>query len=226
MSKRYEEIGSSEFNRLFYAFSHAAVTGLGRLIYRFRVEGAQYVPQSGRGILAFNHLHASDVLFAPTAVPERHVTVAGRRKFMETPVIGGIFERWGAVVVDRGQEQPGREALEASVARMKVPLLEERLLLVFSSPNTRTPGVKPGKPVGIDRLAMETQTDVIPAVLKGTDQLGERLVIAKFGPSVGYPETQRDRRSWRRHLHETQIALFDSIEHPGHYVGSDEVEAV
>lgn len=226
MSKRYEEIGDSEFDRRFYAFSHAAVNGLGRLLLNYRVEGTDHIPKQGRGIINFNHLAWPDVLFGPTAVPERHVSVAGRRKFMEMFLVSYLFKHWGAVIVDRGQEQPGREALAESVERMKEPLAAEKLLLTFASPNTRTPGVKPGRPVGIDRVAMETQTNVMPAVVKGTDQLMKRLVVVKFGPSVGYPETPRDRRSWRRQLQETQLAMFDSIDHPGHYIDSDSTSSL
>src|SRR5581483_8899247 len=143
MSKNYEEIGS-ELDRQIYAFSHATVKAIGRLSVLFKVRGAENLPSEGPGLIVCNHLHWSDILFTPTAIPNRHVVVVGRRKIMEMPVFGSVFRRWGAVVIDRGMENPGRQALLQSVETIKEPLRDGRMVLAFASPNTRTPGRKPG----------------------------------------------------------------------------------
>lgn len=218
MPKKYEEIGS-ETDRLIYASSHAAVKGLGRLLALFRVVGAEHLPKEGRGLIVCNHLNGSDVLFVPSAVPNRHVVVVGRRKYMEHPVYGPVFRRWGAVAVDVGKEMAGKEALRQAVETMKKPLFDGRLELVFGSPNTRTPGRKPGRMnSGVATAALETETDIYPAVIKGSDSLTDQRVTVMFSPSVGYPQSLKERREFGRHVQEIQTEMFDSIPHPYNYL--------
>jgi 1-acyl-sn-glycerol-3-phosphate acyltransferase len=218
MSKRYEEIGS-QTDRLIYAASHAAVKGLGLALVLFKSTGTEHLPREGRGLIVCNHLNGSDVLFVPSAIPNRHATVVGRRKYMEHPVYGPVFRRWGAVVVDVAKEMAGRDALRQAVETMKQPLYEERLELVFGSPNTRTPGLKPGRMnSGVATAAMETQTPIYPAVIKGSDRLGDQRVTVMFAPSVGYPESLKERRDFGRHVQQIQTEMFDSIPHPFNYL--------
>ncbi|HET9721735.1 MAG TPA: lysophospholipid acyltransferase family protein [Candidatus Saccharimonadales bacterium] len=224
MPKRYEEIGVSEADRYFYALSHFVVRAVGLATVLFRTEGAENLPQDGRGLIVSNHLHWSDVLFVPSAVPKRHVVVAGRRKFMEAPVVGALFDRWGAVVIDRGQENPGREALLQSLQTIKKPLEEDRLELLFASPNTRTPGIKPGPTNGgVARAAYETATDVYAAVIKGSDRLSDQRVSVGFSSSLGYPDSDkpRERKEYLHHLWEVQTEMFDNIPHPFNYRAPD-----
>ncbi len=190
---------------------------------RFRVEGAENLPDKGAGLVLFNHLAKSDVLFAPSAVPDRHTVVVGRRKFMEMFVIGAVFRRWGAVVVDVGKENPGREALSHAVDVMKSPLEDGRLELVFGSPNTRTPGYKPSRVnSGVLTAAVETETDIYPAVIKGTDRLfQDRLVVVKFAASAGHPDSLKERRAFGRHIQGIQTEMFDNIDHPHIYLAAD-----
>jgi 1-acyl-sn-glycerol-3-phosphate acyltransferase len=217
--RRYEEIGS-EADRLFYGASHFVVSTVGAIAVGFRVYGGEYLPQEGRGLIVCNHLDGSDVLFVPAAVPNRHVTVAGRRRYMEKPLIGALFRRWGAVVVDRGQENPGREALLQSLETMKEPLRDDRLELAFASPNTRTPGKKPGATNGgIARVAQETAADVYAAVIKGSDHLRDRRVTVQFSPSLGHPDGDKpkERKEFLHHIWEVQTQMFDSIPHHQDY---------
>jgi 1-acyl-sn-glycerol-3-phosphate acyltransferase len=121
MPKRYEEIGDSEFDRYFYAASHAAVRGIGLALFKFRIEGAPYIPMDSAAIIGSNHIDGSDVVFVPTAVPNRHVSVIGRRGVMNP-----LFNRWGAVTIDRPEkgESLSREQLKI----MQQPLLDGDLL--------------------------------------------------------------------------------------------------
>jgi 1-acyl-sn-glycerol-3-phosphate acyltransferase len=218
MQKKFEEVGDSEFNRLFYSSLHAAVHGLGLVTVHYRVEGAENIPQEGRALLAFNHLHLTDILFAPAAIPDRHVTVVGRRAQIERPVIGPIFKRFNAVTIDRAKEDSSVRAMRAAKAAMRATLEEDRLMLVFGSPDTRTPGYKPGYPKrGIVSAAQDTQAPIIPAVIKGSDRLSDRRVTVKLGESVGHPTNRREHEEYIHGIWEIQTELFDSIPHPYRY---------
>ncbi len=220
MSKKYEELGSSRLDRLFYSGAHSVVGFIGKLAVNYETLGAENLPLQGRALIVSNHLNWSDVLFVPSAIPERHVVVIGRRKYMEMPILGAVFKRWGAVVIDRGMENPGREALRNSLETIKRPLTEDREVLAFASPNTRTPGLKPGLTSGgIARASYETESDVYAAVIKGSDRLKDRAVTVMFSPSLGHPESDspKERKEYLRHIHEVQTEMFDSISHPYDY---------
>lgn len=224
MTKKYEELDTSEAARLFYSWSHAAVGGVGRLIFGFRVEGASNIPETGPAIVASNHLLDPDVLFVPTAIPNRHVTVIGREGIMNRPVQGKLFRWWGAQAIHRlATGETNREAAERGMNTMRRPLEEGKLELIFSSPPHRTPGQKPAKPIGsIARLARETGAPVVPTVIKGSDRLKQREIVVKFGEQLYHEGIKKEDKEFTRHLHDIQTDLFDSIEYPFEYLPPDE----
>ncbi len=220
MLKRYEEIGS-EADQLFYAANHALFYGLAWLLANFRSEGTENLPEKGRGIVLFNHLSGKDVILAPCAIP-RFAVVIGRRKYVEHPILGPYFRKLGAIAVDVGKENAGREALRQSVETMKQPLNKEQLEIVFGSPNSRTPGQKPGRVnSGVLTAALETETDIYPGVVKGTDRLSDGLMVVKIAPSAGHPDSLKERREFGNYIHGIQTGMFDSIDHPYNYLPAD-----
>lgn len=225
MSKKYEEIGDSEIARLIYSLSHAAVGGIGRVLLGYRAEGMENIPQEGPAIIACNHLLDPDVLFVPTAVPDRHVTVIGREGIMNRPVQGRIFKLWGARAIHRvATGETNREAMESAMAVMRGPLEENRLELIFSSPATRIPGKKPARPIGtITRLARETGAPVIPTVIKGSDRLlKNRGIVVKFGGAMHHPGDKKYDREFKKRINIAQRWLFDSIPYGYEYAEPDE----
>lgn len=215
MSKRYEELGGTEIQRLFYSFAHMTVYGLGKALFRLKIEGAESVPQSGRAIIACWHLDSSDVLFVPAAVPERHVTVVGRRGVMESPVTGWLFKQWGAVTIDRPAK--GESARRDTIDIIEQPLHEDRLLLLFNNGH-RMPGWKPGQSKrGVAKFAQDTEADIYPAVVKGSDRLKERQVTVKFGSRLDHPTHRREHRDLMEQIAASQRELWDTIPHSHHY---------
>lgn len=74
---------------------------------------------------------------------------------------------------------------------------------------------------GIATAALETETDVYPAVIKGSDRLSDRQVTVMFSSSVGHPETFKERREFCKYVQEIQTEMFDSIPHPFNYLPAD-----
>lgn len=223
MAKKYEEIGSSEVDRLFYAFSHAAVRGVGLVSVLFRVEGAHHIPQDDGAIIASNHIDGTDILFGPAAVPKRHVTPIARRGIMEAPILGSIFERWGALTIDRpdGGENFARESVEM----IEEVLNKGRLLWVFSS-GTRTPGYWPGRSKrGVAMFARHSSKPTIPAAIKGTDRLSDQRVTVKFGARIKPPRNRAEDEEFLTRLMVTQQWLFNRIPHSYHYKNPETEES-
>lgn len=205
----YEEIGDNEMARSFYAFSHAAVSGVSAVIFGYRTEGAQNIPQDGPAILSCNHLHASDTVFVPSGIPNRHVVVVGRSGVMNKKIQGDLFKAWGAVTIKRPAKGE-RFSLEGLDLMKKAPD-EGRLELVYDP--TRTAGHRPGLPPrGVLRVAQDTEAPIIPTVIKGSDRLFKNYgVIVKYGEPLPPPTHRREHREYQQHLMEVKQEMFDSI---------------
>lgn len=210
MSRKFEEHPGTEFDRRFYSASHATFTGLGRVIFGLRVEGAEHIPESGRVLVGFNHIDGLDTILAAIAMNRRHVTIYGRRKYMEMPVVGWAFRHWGAETIDR----PGEgEAMHRDMLDViKLPLTRDRASLMFV-PGTRTPGMKPGWPKrGIAKFSEETKSPVIAGVLRGSDNLLKRRLTVKYSDSMDPARNRRDHERFMYDFMRVQRSLFDSID--------------
>lgn len=204
---------------------HGVVSGLAKVLFNFEVKWAEKVPQEGPAIIVFNHLHGLDTVLTAAAVPDRTANTVGRRGIMETPVIGWMFRQWGAITIDRPATGRGTKAdVEKALDVMRPPLEAGHLELIFGSPNTRTPGKKPARPIRtIARLARETGANVVPAVIKGSDRLRQdKLVAISFGDPMEHPGQRGSDRRFLNDVNEVQTRLFDEIWHPFEYEEPDE----
>lgn len=225
MPKKYEELGTSETARLFYAFSHAAVKGLGKVAFGLRSIGVSNVPQEGPGLILSNHLDWIDVALEPVVIPNRSVTVIGREGVMNKPVQGKLFELWGAKKIHRlASGERNKEAMDAGMEIMRTPLKEGHLELLYGSPPSRTPGHKPAMPMGTAaRLARETGAPVIPTVIKGSEhKLRPRGITVAFGEPLIHDGTKKDDKAFRQEIHRVQTEMFEAIEYPIEYLTPEE----
>lgn len=218
----YEEIGNSEVARSFYAFSHLAVGGLSTLLLGLRTKGLENVPAQGRAVISCNHLHASDVLFVPSSIPHRHVTPVGRSAVMNKNIQGDIFRAWGAVTINRPAK--GESFSLEGLYTMEAPLKENRLELIFDP--HRTPGAKPGlTPRGVLRVAQDTESPIIPTVIKGSDRLFKNWgVVISYGEPQPYPTHRKEHRELQHHLMEIKQEMFDEIPYTFEYGEPEEFE--
>lgn len=222
MSKKYGEIPTSEWDRRAYAALHAGVKIIGASLFGFRTEGAENIPDSGRCIIASTHLHASDVFFVPAAVPNRHVTVIGRRGQMQG-LQGKFFERFGAITIDRPEDNEGKPMFSRDqLLESEAKLEEDRLLLAFSG-GTRTPN-EPPKEVrrGVVLFARHTESIIIPTVIKNSEHLMRCLllglpikklggVIVKFGEPIDPPEKPTEDKLVMARVLEAQREMYNSL---------------
>lgn len=221
MAKKYEELDTTEAGRLFYAFAHTAVKGLGKVVFGLRSVGVSNVPQEGPGLILSNHLDWSDVALEPAVIPNRHVTVIGREGVMNKPIQGKLFELWGAKKIHRlASGERNKEALEAGMEIMRAPLFEGHLELLYGSPPSRTPGRMPALPMGTAaRLARETGAPVIPAVIKGSEhKLRPRGITVAFGQPLIHDGTKKEDKAFRVEIHRVQTEMFEAIEYPIEYL--------
>src|ERR1700712_5084532 len=149
-----------------YIFMGPLLTLLGRP----KVEGLEYVPDSGAVILASNHLAVADSFYLPLVV-KRRITFLAKSEYFTGTGLKGWFQRWfytaaGQVPIDRTDAGSAQAALETASR-----LLNEGKLLGIYPEGTRSPDGRlyKGK-TGMSRMALEAGVPVIPVAMFGTDK--------------------------------------------------------
>ncbi len=153
-----------------------------RMIYRPKVEGLENIPEDGPAIVASNHVSFSDSIFLPLVVRRKIVFIAKSEYFTGKGLKGWgsriFFTGVGAIPVDRSGGKSAQAALETGMR-----VLREGELFGIYPEGTRSPDGKlyRGK-TGVARLALKSQTPVIPVAMLNT---GELQPIGKRLPSIG-----------------------------------------
>lgn len=167
--------------RVLRAVVAAIFPGLFR--WRLRVEGIEHVPETGPGIVTWNHHSYSDFLILALALYDRRgrvVRLLGKAEIWEHPVLGWIADRASAVPVHRGR-RGGGGALDAAMDALArgdlVGVAPEQTisrsfeLLPFAS--------------GAARMARASGAPVIPSVGWGSHRLSTKGHT--FQPAFGIP---------------------------------------
>ena len=168
-----------------------------RVIWRPKFTGQEHIPRRGPVIIAANHLSAADHYFLGL-ITYRHIATMAKIEYFAQPgikgkLIGAVFNGLGQVPVDRSG---GRAALDGLGASEQI-LREDRVLAIFPE-GTRSPDGRlyKGK-TGVARLALSTGATVIPAGIRGTqDVQTEGSVmpkLAKVRIDLGKPLDFTDR---------------------------------
>ncbi|MEN9735350.1 MAG: hypothetical protein RL129_60 [Actinomycetota bacterium] len=140
-------------------------------LFRPKVSGLRHVPQSGKAIIASNHLSFSDSVFMPLVV-SRKVTFLAKSEYFTSPGIKGFikkmtFKSLGQVPVDRSG---GRRSEAALLTGLK--LLSEGACIGIYPEGTRSPDGKLYKGrTGIARMALESGAPVIPVAMLNTAEI-------------------------------------------------------
>ena len=160
--------------------------------WRLEVEGIEHVPESGPGIVTWNHHSYSDFLMLGLAlVRGRHrvVRLLGKAEIWENPVLAWIADQASAVPVYRGR-RGGGGAFDAAIEALErgdlVGLAPEQTisqsfeLLPFAS--------------GAARMAQASGAPVIPSAGWGSHRLSTKghtfqaafgiPVVTAFGPPI------------------------------------------
>jgi len=139
------------------------------ILGRPKVEGLEYVPQSGPVILASNHLAVMDSFYLPLVV-RRRITFLAKSEYFTGTGLKGWLSRWfftavGQVPIDRSNADTAQAALDTAER-----VLREGKLLGMYPEGTRSPDGRlyKGK-TGLARLALETGVPVIPVAMIGTN---------------------------------------------------------
>jgi 1-acyl-sn-glycerol-3-phosphate acyltransferase len=153
----------------YWIFKYILLGPLLAILGRPKVEGLEYVPQSGPVILASNHLAVMDSFYLPLVV-RRRITFLAKSEYFTGTGLKGWFSRWfftavGQVPIDRSNADTAQAALDTAER-----VLRQGKLLGMYPEGTRSPDGRlyKGK-TGLARLALETGVAVIPVAMIGTN---------------------------------------------------------
>jgi len=147
----------------FYAFGKFVVNATFRMLFRFRVLGAENVPLEGGLVVAANHLSNFDPPILGIAMP-RPVFYMAKKELFAMPVLGTLIRHMNAFSVDR--QVGGTAALRASLRMLK----EGRCVGIFPEGGRNVSGTREEK-AGAAFLAAASGVPVVPAAIVGTRKL-------------------------------------------------------
>jgi len=156
------------------------------------VTGREYIPKTGGLIVAANHFSLLDPPVLGAALP-RKVRFMAKEELFRNAAFGYIITRLGAFPVRRGA--PDRTAI-----RTALNLLEKGELLGMFPEGTRSKTGRLGEAEpGLALLAHRSGVPVVPAAIKGTNELfGSKFlpqVIVRFGKPLAPPSGRLDKET-------------------------------
>jgi 1-acyl-sn-glycerol-3-phosphate acyltransferase len=144
-----------------------------RFLAKFEsVEGLEFIPANGPGIIIYNHIAFADPVAVISMVP-RDIVPLAKTEAMGIPLFGLFARLWGSIPIRRGEVD--REALEASFQ-----VLKAGEMLLIAPEGTRNPALIEAKD-GIAFLAVRSHAPLIPVAVTGTE---------------GFPSVSRER--WQK----------------------------
>jgi 1-acyl-sn-glycerol-3-phosphate acyltransferase len=154
-----------------------------RVLYRYRVFGAEHLPRSGGYVLAAGHVSNFDPWPLGMALwPKRFLRFMAKSELFWPP-LGWVIGSAGAFKVHRGRAD--REALATAVSLAR----EGHVIAMFPEGTRRAKGLRKkwqaAAKTGAARIALEAGVPLVPAGIKGTNRLARlgRLSV-RYGPPI------------------------------------------
>lgn len=150
------------------------------LFYRWCVEGAENIPQSGGAVIAPNHIGFFDSALTGSAV-RRPVHFMAKKELFDIPGFGWIIKRTNAFPVKRGMQ-------DVVAVRNAFSLLGNGHLVLIFPEGTRSEDGRVGEArAGAGMIACNAQVPLIPAKIENTNMMLKfKQIKIKFGEPI-YP---------------------------------------
>jgi 1-acyl-sn-glycerol-3-phosphate acyltransferase len=207
---------------LVYSVITYSVKGLTRILCEVDDSQLINVPEKGPLILACNHINFMEVPLVFTHLQPRKVTAFAKAETWDNPVMGYLFDLWGAIPIQRGE-------VDATAFRKALDALEEGKILAITPEGTRSGNGKLGRGLpGIVMLVHRSNTPILPMVYYGSEKFQDninRLKRTNFHIRVGkvfklsFPNSRVDREMRRKMVDEImyQLAILLPEEYRGYY---------
>lgn len=154
-----------------------------KLIFPYKVDNANCIPEEGDFIICSNHISMLDpILIALTQ--KRQVHFVAKSELFKNKIIGNFLTRLGAFPVERG-------STDINAVNKAVDILNNKAVLGIFYEGTRSKDGELLKPkAGVTMIASQTSTPVIPCCI--TSSVGIVKPFKKIRVSYGDPLTIED----------------------------------
>jgi 1-acyl-sn-glycerol-3-phosphate acyltransferase len=152
-----------------------------RFLFKVRVEGLENVPKDGPVIMASNHVSFSDSIFLPLVL-RRRITFVAKAEYFDDPKTAWFFRAIGQIPIRREGGTASQRALDSA----RDVLVDGGVFGIYPE-GTRSPDGRLYKGhTGIARLALQTNTPIVPVAMIGTR---EAQPIGQVKPNFFMPIT-------------------------------------
>lgn len=164
----------------FYTFARVIVRGFTHLLYRYRVEGVENVPEGQGFILCPHHISNYDPIFAGAWIKPQCTFMAKEELFRFKP-FAALIKSLGAFPVARGKGDTG--AIDRAVELLR----SGRVVMIFPEGHRSKTGELLKLKSGAVVIASQTQGDILPcAIKKGKRKFLRTPVTVRYGKLIPY----------------------------------------
>lgn len=189
---------------MLYRFGHAVFRLYFRILYRWRIEGRENIPDKGPFIICSNHISWIDPPLVGCAIPARlQVHFMAKAELFRNAVIRAVLRGVGAFPVKR-------DRADHAAIRTSLRLLQEGKVLGLFPEGTRSKtGSLQQAQNGAAMIALRTGAPILPVAIAGPYRLG-RPVRLYIGAPFKFTAGENGER--RVNLDQSSVAIMESIE--------------
>ena len=159
---------------MFYRLIRCLACIFGRILYRLRVTGTEYIPKEGAFILAGNHIHSYDPILL-AIFNKRQVYFMGKRELFDRRFFGKFLRKLGAFPVDR-------QGTDIEAYRTTMAYLTKGKPVAIFSQGTRTSKFTNAKG-GVAVFALKAKVSIVPVGISGSYKFFSKMYV-NFGPPM------------------------------------------
>jgi len=163
-----------------YGFAKVVCGAVYRVLFRFKVEGAENVPADGGVILCANHRSLHDTVVLGIASP-RHLHFLAKYELWRTRFFARLFDSLGGIPINR--EKPTMESLKRTVATLK----DGRAIAIFIQGGRRQSIEAEDAKSGVALFAVKGRAPVVPVNISSKFRLFSRVNV-KIGKPISFEE--------------------------------------
>jgi len=135
-----------------------------KFLWRFDVTGTHHIPETGRAIVAPNHISVIDSFVVPAVLPRR-ITYVGKVEYLDDWKTRRLFPALGMIALDRSGGDSSRQALDVAAELLEA----DELFGIYPEGTRARDGFLHKGHTGPARLAFQTGAPIIPVGIEGTD---------------------------------------------------------
>lgn len=214
----------SLFRRLWVTFSAYVIGSYASGLNRFRVVGADNIPNRGGVLLASNHISAYETIFLPWAVircfPMQMLWAPAKEELFRNPFTRMLYSSWGAFPVNRGRDVRAGKRINELLATEKV--------MLFPEGTRHRDGVLGKGNRGVGKIIYDTRPVVIPTALIGLNRWKfpdfNREGMVVFGRAVEFGdlfELEDTKTTHQLIVDRVMAGIAELLQREGAYVNPD-----